>query len=99
MDELGQANRVCQGVHSVPFTVCFNTVMWFQRHSSSLLSALAHGHSTEVGMQGYALIEYRTRDEAEAAIQSLDGSKFLDRTIRVSWAFVKPPTRGGGRRR
>ena len=50
-------------------------------------------------MQGYALIEYRTRDEAEAAIQALDGSKFLDKTIRVSWAFVKPPARGGGRRR
>ena len=28
-------------------------------------------------------------DEAEAAIQVLDGSKFLDHTIRVSWAFVK----------
>jgi RNA recognition motif-containing protein len=49
------------------------------------------------GVQGYALIEYKARDEAEAAISELNGSVFLDKEIAVTWAFVKPhfPTRRG----
>lgn len=52
-------------------------------------------------MQGYALMEYKAREEAETAIEELDGSTFLDKEIRVTWAFVKPPrgTRRGGPQR
>lgn len=51
-------------------------------------------------MQGYSLIEYEKLEEAEAAIQNMNGAEFLTQNIKVSWAFVKPP-RGakGGRRR
>ena len=47
------------------------------------------------------MIEYKTRDEAQAAMEGLDGITFLDREIRATWAFVKPPARGRnyGRRR
>jgi RNA-binding protein 8A len=42
-------------------------------------------------------VEYKSREEAEAAIAELNGTQFLDKTIHVTWAFVKPP-RGGQRR-
>lgn len=51
-------------------------------------------------VQGYALVEYKTRDEAEAALEGMDRSSFLEREIRATWAFVKPPRgRPAGRRR
>lgn len=43
------------------------------------------------GTQGYALIEYATLHEANEAIQNLDGSKLLEQTIHVDYAFVRPP--------
>jgi hypothetical protein len=96
VDELGQANGLCQGM-TLPHP---GIIVIFSSSLNFLLCLFFQGHSDRrIAVQGYALVEYRTRDEAEAAIQALDGSKFLDRTIRVSWAFVKPPTRGGGRRR
>lgn len=55
-------------------------------------------------MQGYALIEYPTLDEARAAIDGANDTKLLDRTVYVDFAFVRPPPgtgqhkgRGGGR--
>ncbi|RMZ88566.1 hypothetical protein DV736_g4190, partial [Chaetothyriales sp. CBS 134916] len=42
-------------------------------------------------VKGYVLIEYPTQVEAQAAIKALDGSKLLDQTIRVDYAFVRPP--------
>ena len=52
--------------------------------------------------QGYVLIEYPTQSEARAAIKALNGTKFLDQTISVDYAFVRPPPkdnkRGGARR-
>ena len=50
-------------------------------------------------MQGYALLEFKAREEAETAIADLDGSKFLGRELGVTWAFVKAPQSGGRRRR
>ena len=51
------------------------------------------------------LIEYATQVEARAAIKALDGTKFLEQTIGVDYAFVRPPPKdkgrgggGGGRR-
>ncbi|RMZ77637.1 hypothetical protein DV738_g4293, partial [Chaetothyriales sp. CBS 135597] len=42
-------------------------------------------------VKGYVLLEYPTQVEAQAAIEALDGTKLLDQTIRVDYAFVRPP--------
>mmetsp|Transcript_106848 Transcript_106848/g.212165 ORF Transcript_106848/g.212165 Transcript_106848/m.212165 type:complete len:146 (-) Transcript_106848:105-542(-) len=41
-------------------------------------------------VKGYALIEYETRQEAEAAIKNMDGQALLDQKMTVHWAFAKP---------
>ncbi|KAF7721581.1 RNA-binding protein 8A [Apophysomyces ossiformis] len=40
-------------------------------------------------VKGYALVEYETRKEAQAAIDDANNSTFLDQTISVEFAFVK----------
>ncbi|KJE96742.1 RNA binding domain-containing protein [Capsaspora owczarzaki ATCC 30864] len=52
--------------------------------------------------KGYALIEYNEMSEAQTAIEELNGTSYLDQTIGVDWAFVRPPagarsSRRGGR--
>lgn len=42
-------------------------------------------------LQGYALIEYEERKEAEDAISSMNNQEFLTRTVKVDWAFRKGP--------
>merc|ERR1712176_181238 len=37
-------------------------------------------------VKGYGLIEYETRQEAEAGIKSMDGLALLDQKLAVSWA-------------
>lgn len=37
----------------------------------------------------YAMIEFATRKEAEAAIKGMNGSKIMGRVVKVDWAFVK----------
>ncbi|DAA75936.1 TPA_exp: putative Transformer-SR ribonucleoprotein [Trichophyton benhamiae CBS 112371] len=48
-------------------------------------------------VKGYALIEYPTLPEAEAAIKALHGAKLLDQTIEVDFAFVRPPPSSKGK--
>ena len=43
------------------------------------------------------LIEYPTQVEARAAIKALNGTKFLDQTIQVDYAFVRSPPKDKGR--
>jgi RNA-binding protein 8A len=43
-------------------------------------------------VKGYALIEYNRQVEAQDAINSLHGTKFLGKPIGVHWAFCKSPT-------
>jgi RNA-binding protein 8A len=43
------------------------------------------------------LIEYATQVEARAAIKALSGTKFLEQTINVDYAFVRPPPKDKGR--
>ncbi|KAK5663686.1 hypothetical protein OQA88_4117 [Cercophora sp. LCS_1] len=50
-------------------------------------------------VKGYALIEYPTLEEARAAIDGANGTKMLDQTVQVDFAFVRPPPgkgQGGG---
>jgi len=46
-----------------------------------------------VFVKGYALVEFTTRKEAEAAIAALDGSELLTQKLGVSWAFARGPLR------
>jgi RNA-binding protein 8A len=40
-------------------------------------------------VKGYALLEYASRKEADAAIKEMNGQKLLGRPVRVDWAFLK----------
>ncbi|KAK2790329.1 hypothetical protein FQN52_005597 [Onygenales sp. PD_12] len=62
-----------------------------------LSSCLRSGSSSSACMHGYALIEYTTLPEAKAAIEALNGSKLLDQTIHVDFAFVRPPPSSKGK--
>ena len=44
-------------------------------------------------VKGYALIEYETKKEAQAAIDGMHGTEMLDQTLGVSFAFSKAPTK------
>ena len=44
-------------------------------------------------VKGYALIEFGTRKEAEAAIAALNGAPLLTQTLAVDWAFSRAPAR------
>lgn len=39
-------------------------------------------------VKGYLLLEYKEKEEAEAAIAKTNGSSLLGKEIRVDWAFV-----------
>ncbi|XP_076304957.1 RNA-binding protein 8A-like [Tachypleus tridentatus] len=39
--------------------------------------------------KGYALVEYKTVKEANAAIEVMDGSDMFRQTIRVDWFFCE----------
>ncbi len=58
----------------------------------------------KLNYQGYALVEYETMTEAQAAIDGASGSQLLEQTVQCDYAFVRPPPSGpkkgrGGRGR
>lgn len=42
-----------------------------------------------VANQGYCLVEFEKKEEAQLAIDEMDGSQLLEQDISVTWAFVK----------
>ncbi|XP_009790494.1 RNA-binding protein Y14A-like [Nicotiana tabacum] len=50
-------------------------------------------------VKGYALIEYENFEEAERAINEVDGKELLTQPIHVDWAFSKGPFRRRNARR
>lgn len=59
----------------------------------------SHPHTSLPPSQGYALVEYELFKEANAAIDSLNGSNMLGQQIEVDWAFIKPQAEGRAGRR
>ncbi|KAG7444467.1 RNP containing family member [Guyanagaster necrorhizus] len=45
-------------------------------------------------VKGYALVEYETMAEAQAAIDGASGTTLLEQTIHCDFAFVRPPPSG-----
>ncbi|KAL2535822.1 RNA-binding protein 8A [Forsythia ovata] len=50
-------------------------------------------------VKGYALIEYEKFDEAQKAVNDMDGTELLTQPINVDWAFSKGPFRRKDTRR
>jgi RNA-binding protein 8A len=54
-------------------------------------------------LQGYALIEYQNRKEAQAAIDGMNGAQFMGQPLAVDFAFsasaLSRGRRSGGRRK
>ncbi|KAF9564225.1 RNP containing family member [Agrocybe pediades] len=42
-------------------------------------------------VKGYALVEYETQTEAQAAIDGASGTPLLEQVIQCDYAFVRPP--------
>mmetsp|Transcript_20325 Transcript_20325/g.30047 ORF Transcript_20325/g.30047 Transcript_20325/m.30047 type:complete len:157 (+) Transcript_20325:34-504(+) len=91
------------GTKSIEGWVIFITNVHEEASEEDLVDAFGeHGDVRGIQMnldrrtgfvKGYAAIEYKTRLEAQNAIELMDGSLILDQKISVSWAFVKAPER------
>ncbi|CAM9788315.1 unnamed protein product, partial [Pylaiella littoralis] len=40
-------------------------------------------------VKGYCLVEFEKKEEAQLAIDEMDGSQLLEQDISVTWAFVR----------
>ncbi|KAK7687785.1 hypothetical protein QCA50_009004 [Cerrena zonata] len=45
-------------------------------------------------VKGYALVEYETMAEAQAAIDGASGTQLLEQALQCDYAFVRPPPAG-----
>lgn len=42
-------------------------------------------------VKGYALVEYKTFEEASEALKDMNGQEILEKKISVDWAFQERP--------
>lgn len=80
---------------------------WLVNHSLDLMMLISYLILSFFGLlywikyilKGYSLVEYENFEEAQRAINELDGTDLLNQTIHVDWAFSKGPLRRHTRRR
>lgn len=53
--------------------------------------SLSRQLTLRLSLQGYALVEYESRAEAEKAIAGASGAQLLEQTLLCDFAFVRPP--------
>jgi len=39
-------------------------------------------------VKGYAMVEFEKREQADSAIQQMNGTKFMEKDLHVDWAFA-----------
>jgi len=44
-------------------------------------------------LKGYCVAQYETKEEAEAAIEGLDGQEFVEKILHADWAFLNTKRR------
>lgn len=68
---------------------------WIACHTNQCRSS----HAECAGfVKGYALIEYGSKEESQAAIDDLDGKELYAKPINVTWAFSTGPLQAKARR-
>ena len=70
----------------------------FSPHGKVLSSKIITDRDTGRS-KGFAFVEMESDDDAQTAIENLDGKDFMTRALKVNVAKPRPQTGGGGSRR
>lgn len=83
-------------VGSLPFSVSEDTVGQFFAQCGTVVSVKIIKDRYTGESRGFAFVEMGTEEEAQKAIQTLNGQNLEGRTIVVKEALPKPAFSGGG---